>query len=116
MRIHGAEMLVFAVIFSLWKKDRAPVLVSYRRIRDVTGLSRSTIAKALSSLRWSGYISIGRCLGKPSRFTVRLGASFRFESLVSDRKRIIDPSGIQLGTRPIHSCLPVRKVVSLIKE
>ena len=113
--LHGSEMLVFAVIFGFWKRRREPVPISYRRFREVMGLSRSTVGKAIQALRARGLIDNSTSsLGKPSRYTVILPDGFPESEWNGSRQRkgyppvresSVYPSETKPPTRPISGPL-----------
>ena len=55
--LHGSDLLTFAVVFSFWKKRGDSVRVSYRMVRTITGLSRSSVGKSIRSLSERGLIA-----------------------------------------------------------
>lgn len=109
--LHGSEMLVFAVIFGLWKRRREPVPISYRRIREVMGLSRSTVGKSIRTLLARGLLDNSTSSrGKPSRYTVILPDGFPESEWNGSRLKkgyppvrgsAGDPSETKPPTRPI---------------
>ena len=109
--LHGSEMLVFAVIFGFWKKRREPVPISYRRIREVMGLSRSTVGKAIQVLLARGLIDNSTSSrGKPSRYTVILPDGIPESEWNGSRQRKGYPPVRESSGHPSETKSPTRPI------
>ena len=111
--LHGSEMLVFAVIFGFWKRRREPVPISYRRFREVMGLSRSTVGKAMQE---DSLTTVHHPWGSRPGIQSSFQTDFpNPNGMEAGKERDTLQSGNRQGTRPKQSPPPVRFPAPLIK-
>lgn len=70
LHIHGYAMMVYAVIFGFYIRDRVPVPIPYRIFCKIIGTSKVTVSKCLDQLESMGLIIMKRHHGKTTMYSI----------------------------------------------
>lgn len=91
--LSGVSKEVFAFIFGLWLRKRAPVPAPIQTLVNLTSAARSSVQLAISNLQSQGYIKGKKNPGKRTMYTVSLPESDMAEILLLIGRTPISESG-----------------------